>query len=144
MQTAAEVDRLDGDDPCELADSLIVGATGAAGEPAAADAQDVAAVKRAGFLDGHHLAVPAKDVRHVVNLRASGQRAGPRDHRYGICYYSSIFYEDRVGQVGAHWKAPHGAAQLLEHCLVGAVLCCGASEIDRLARQMRELALVDG
>jgi hypothetical protein len=108
-----------------------------------ADAQDVAPVESTGRLDSERRQAKAEESIDRIDLLAAGGRAGASDHSQFIDEYGRVFDENGVWERGIRGEFVNSAPEVTQHTDVRTMLPLRSLDIDRLARNMRQLARTD-
>src|SRR3954454_1965515 len=148
MQAAVDADANDAiavrrDQVAELRDAVLVRARRAADVEHVVKLQYVAAVDRGGRGDADERPVVAEDRCDGIELATARLGAGTRDHRDLAEHDRGVFDEHRVGIAIVRRNAANLAAEGGETRFVRGVLLAREPDVDRHARDMRQLAIID-
>src|SRR5579862_9242852 len=130
--------------PRHLRDRRAIGPPRVADEHPLADDQHVAAVYRPRRLDVHERTIRRQRLDDGGRLAAPRLGARMRNDGDLVEHDGDVLDEHRVRHLIAGREPHDRAADLLQRLLVGTVLAPRRLDIDRLAREMRQLAPHDG
>lgn len=131
------------EDGGELADAFGVAALGETDEELAADAQNVAALQRAGKGDVLELAKFGDGLRKRHGFRAARFGAQGKDDSEFVEDDGGIFDEHGIGKIRRGGERDDMSAEFFEKLFVGVMLGLRGLEIDWLARDEAQLAIYD-
>lgn len=127
----------------ELADAFGVAPLGEADEKSSINAENVAALERAGKHDMLKIAEFGKGLRERGGFRAARLRAERKNDGELIENDGGILDEHGVGEIRLGGERNKVSAEIFEKLLVGMMLSLGDLEIDRLALNEAQFAIHD-
>src|SRR5262245_61294043 len=107
------------------------------------DRQYVAAIHRGRRLDLRDRPIASERTRHGRRFRPPRGSAWPRDNGHLVEHYGGVLDEHRVRHVAVRGETLDEAPGVPQPRLVRSVLALRRWEIDRLTREVRELASHD-